>query len=1061
MLRSTPPRGHTKPTGVGSRGALLFPSRSQPDLTLVGVKSKLSPRPFSAPHATPRGIGTRYPFTTVCYSDGHSVGSGSQGGASDTLSEAQESEEEEEEEQEMAKKGDTVLVKRAIPVALLGLHAQVSKDSALGSSIAGAPRLPPDDAHDSDLALDTPRTNEDTEQAKDEDEEEEEEENEDEDQSKREEKEHEEEKEMKKRDENVEVSEDEVEEDLEEEEQEEEEEEVEYVLGTPQPKEPDKERKPDQGSEKEEEKEEEEEEEEDTDEGLEEDTSVTKPDNPPLPPKSQPNPKPNQKTNPKQPLKPYQVPTNLKTTRPRRRTKTMTSTPTRPIPVTSLTPPPVRVTLDLGFNAKDDHEAGEVNVQEVIDERLLEAQGTGHLNLSNLGLPFFPSAVLLADASMIHRVSLQDNKLVDLPAASLSLLTHVTWLDLRYNLLAYLPQEISALVSLQVLLLQGNRLTALPTSLGMLPALVTLQVSDNPLTFPPETVIRGGAKSILQFLREVCAATTTSNICTTSSCESDFSTSTPVKIPVSTWDGTGGQMRHEHLIYDENVLSGVEDEGVTSDDSDGEDAGDLFRDTLVAAVGLGDTGGGSGMSASPGYLDCPPSPMPSLRVAIRTSRDSSPCQHYHQHQHHHEGLCLPLHSHLPDSDGDTLAPPASPVSPCLLTPNTDLPTRTTFDLTREGIEAYERELVMSLGLPGDVDIETLLGITRDGLEVLERLPDGEVKERLLRCLSQRNTLPEHFDGAMPEFGGQFAGQQPRRALHLHLQADYQQQYFEDDSESLQGDLGEGYRRPYSQVVEDEGDGQRKVSPLPLPVVSLQLPASGEAWSGGEEEDGRAGGRGRRRTHGSGKRIKRGSNRLHKPKLATVAEVHRRARDERRRQREMLAAAREMTEQQRLKSQEGLEVWRDETRLLQEQRALSPEGYLPAVCEAPFAVDGMMLTPRARSRLKSSGGIRSSLSPSVSEVCAGVRSCLEELNRTKTCSERRRAEGGGGGGKGEDGIDGEVGKGGDGGGKGRGGGGGGGGGRVVVGNSLAHPAAIVHQLHHLRRQLHRLKVNCVI
>ena len=49
---------------------------------------------------------------------------------------------------------------------------------------------------------------------------------------------------------------------------------------------------------------------------------------------------------------------------------------------------------------------------------------------------------------------------------SLSQLTYVTWLDLRYNLLVGLPYEIDALVSLQVLLLQGNRLTCLPTSLG-------------------------------------------------------------------------------------------------------------------------------------------------------------------------------------------------------------------------------------------------------------------------------------------------------------------------------------------------------------------------------------------------------------------------------------------------------------------------------------------------------------------------------------------------------------------------------------------------------------------
>lgn len=42
------------------------------------------------------------------------------------------------------------------------------------------------------------------------------------------------------------------------------------------------------------------------------------------------------------------------------------------------------------------------NLQEVIDLRVMEAQRSGHLDLANLGLPFFPSAVLLADGSMIH-----------------------------------------------------------------------------------------------------------------------------------------------------------------------------------------------------------------------------------------------------------------------------------------------------------------------------------------------------------------------------------------------------------------------------------------------------------------------------------------------------------------------------------------------------------------------------------------------------------------------------------------------------------------------------------
>ncbi|KAK7065145.1 hypothetical protein SK128_014446, partial [Halocaridina rubra] len=63
------------------------------------------------------------------------------------------------------------------------------------------------------------------------------------------------------------------------------------------------------------------------------------------------------------------------------------------------------------------------------------------------------------------RVSLQDNRLVELPGAALSHLTFVTWLDLRYNDLRSLPNQVAELTNLQVLLLQGNHLTALPAVL--------------------------------------------------------------------------------------------------------------------------------------------------------------------------------------------------------------------------------------------------------------------------------------------------------------------------------------------------------------------------------------------------------------------------------------------------------------------------------------------------------------------------------------------------------------------------------------------------------------------
>ncbi|KAK3860539.1 hypothetical protein Pcinc_033418 [Petrolisthes cinctipes] len=114
--------------------------------------------------------------------------------------------------------------------------------------------------------------------------------------------------------------------------------------------------------------------------------------------------------------------------------------------------------------------------------------------------------------------------------------------------------------------------------------------------------------------------------------------------------------------------------------------------------------------------------------------------------------------------------------------------------------------------------------------------------------------------------------------------------------------------------------------------------------------------------------------------------------------------------------------------------------------APFAVDGTTLTPRARAKMKGREDTKAPTDPSVSEVCAGVRSCLEELNVAGGGG--RGGEGEGGGGmerKGGGGMRGGV----------RGGGRGGGGG------SLVQSASVVHQLHHLRRQLHRLRVNCLI
>lgn len=96
-----------------------------------------------------------------------------------------------------------------------------------------------------------------------------------------------------------------------------------------------------------------------------------------------------------------------------------------------------------------------------------------HINLTTLPIHICVKKYLRCTSkfsafslSCPQRVSLQDNGLVEVPSAALTHLSYVTWLDLRYNFLQCLPNEVASLTHLQVLLLQDNHLTALPPALG-------------------------------------------------------------------------------------------------------------------------------------------------------------------------------------------------------------------------------------------------------------------------------------------------------------------------------------------------------------------------------------------------------------------------------------------------------------------------------------------------------------------------------------------------------------------------------------------------------------------
>ena len=92
----------------------------------------------------------------------------------------------------------------------------------------------------------------------------------------------------------------------------------------------------------------------------------------------------------------------------------------------------------------------------------------------------------LDDQQRVVVLSLYEQKLKKLPR-SVSKLTALTNLNLRFNQFTVLPPEISHLTALMRLDLIHNRLTTLPPEIGHLTAITTLFLSDNQLTaLPPE-----------------------------------------------------------------------------------------------------------------------------------------------------------------------------------------------------------------------------------------------------------------------------------------------------------------------------------------------------------------------------------------------------------------------------------------------------------------------------------------------------------------------------------------------------------------------------------------------
>ena len=84
-------------------------------------------------------------------------------------------------------------------------------------------------------------------------------------------------------------------------------------------------------------------------------------------------------------------------------------------------------------------------------------------------------------------LALRNLKLTEVPV-SICELTHLTNLDLSFNLLSSLPDFISELSNLQILNLCGNRLSLLPHAISQLSNLTELDFSFNQLNSLPEVI---------------------------------------------------------------------------------------------------------------------------------------------------------------------------------------------------------------------------------------------------------------------------------------------------------------------------------------------------------------------------------------------------------------------------------------------------------------------------------------------------------------------------------------------------------------------------------------------
>ncbi|KAH7622124.1 putative Leucine-rich repeat-containing protein 1 [Nannochloris sp. 'desiccata'] len=129
--------------------------------------------------------------------------------------------------------------------------------------------------------------------------------------------------------------------------------------------------------------------------------------------------------------------------------------------------------------------------------KIMLAEGSGKLDLSECGLPSIPAQVF--ELTELEELSLAGNNISILPP-EIGKLTLLERLQLSGNELKHFPEEIGELKALKGLWVHGNRLQSLPDLLPKLTNLVQLSIAGNEIKALPEGI------GSLSSLKELAAA---------------------------------------------------------------------------------------------------------------------------------------------------------------------------------------------------------------------------------------------------------------------------------------------------------------------------------------------------------------------------------------------------------------------------------------------------------------------------------------------------------------------------------------------------------------------------